>query len=195
MGFCILAYVALVHASVVLARPGLGGVALVVLLASVLVAPLRARRPWAGPALLAGVALAALAVRYDLTFPLLALPPVALPLAMLLWWGRSLRPGQEPFITRIATKIRGPLSPEYAAYTRRVTQLWVGVFALLAVSAAALAALAPPAVWSLFTNFLNTAFIGLVFAGEYAWRRWRFRHLPHPGFIAFIRQVARAGVR
>ena len=31
--------------------------------------------------------------------------------------------------------------------------------------------------------------------GEYAWRRWRFRHLPHPGFVSFIRQVARAGVR
>lgn len=195
MGFCLLAYVVLVHLSIVLERPVLAGVALVVLGVSFLYRPLAARRPWAW-AVLSAVGLAsAWTVEQGVTLYALYLPPILLPLAMLWWWAGTLRPGQTPFVTRIATRVRGPLSPDYAAYTRGVTQLWVGVFAALALGALGLALWATPEVWSLFTNFLNTLFIGLVFLLEYLYRRLRFRHLEHPGFIRFIRQVARAGVR
>lgn len=195
MGFCLLAYVVLVHLSIVLGRPALAGVALVVLGAAFLQRPLAARRPlaWAGLALIALAS--AWTVRQGVTLYALYLPPILLPLAMLGWWAGSLRPGRVPFVTRIATAIRGPLSPDYAAYTRGVTQLWVLVFAALAAAGIGLALWAPAEIWSLFTNFLNTAFIGLVFLFEYLYRRVRFRHLEHPGFFHFIRQVARAGVR
>ena len=49
--------------------------------------------------------------------------------------------------------------------------------------------------WSLFTNFVCYALMGLMFAGEYAWRRWKFRHLPHPGFAAFVRFLVQTNPR
>jgi uncharacterized membrane protein len=213
MGFCLLAYVVLVHLSIILDRPLLAGAALIVLGAAFLSGGLKARRPLAWLALLAVAIVSVWTVRQGVILYALYLPPILLPVAMLYWWGGSLRAGQTPFVTRIATVIRGPLPPDYARYTRAVTQLWVGVFALLAAAGAGLAlwaagALAkigmPPAlvhgtspaeIWSLFTNFLNTLFIGLVFLFEYLYRRLRFRHLEHPGFVSFIRQVAKAGVR
>lgn len=196
MGYCLLAYVVLVHLSIVLDRPALAGLALGVLAASFLWKPLAARRSGAWLGLLAACAFSAWTVHIEVTRYALYFPPVALPLMMLVWWGGSLRAGETPFVTRIATLVRGgDLSPEYAAYTRRVTQLWVGVFAVLAALALGLAAWASPETWSLFTNFLNNLFVGLVFVCEYLYRRVRFRHLPHPDFITFVREVARVGVR
>lgn len=195
MGYCLLAYVLLVHLSIVLDQPWLAGLALIVLAAALLYKPLAGRRPAAWIGLLAAAGLSAWTVRQGLTLYALYLPPILLPLGMLWWWAGSLRPGQTPFVTRIASLIRGPLPPDYAAYTRGVTQLWVGVFTLLALAGIGLALWASPEIWSLFTNFLNTVFIGLVFVLEYAWRRYRFRHMDHPGFFEFIRKVAKAGVR
>ena len=195
MGFCLLAYVVLVHLSIVLDRPLLAGAALVVLGASFLFRPLKAWRPLAWLGLLAIALLSAWTVQQGVTLYALYLPPILLPLAMLYWWAGTLRAGQTPFVTRIATLIRGPLPPDYAAYTRSVTQQWVLVFGALAVAAIGLALWAPAEIWSLFTNFLNTLFIGLVFLFEYLYRRRRFRHLEHPGFVTFIRQIARVNVR
>ena len=195
MGFCLLAYIVLVHLSIVLDRPLLAGAALVVLGASFQVRPLKALRPLAWLALLAIALLSAWTVQQGVTLYALYLPPILLPLAMLYWWAGTLRAGRTPFVTRIATLIRGTLPPDYAAYTRSVTQLWVAVFAALALAAIGLALWAPAEIWSLFTNFLNTLFIGLVFLFEYLYRRWRFRHLAHPGFVTFIRQITKANVR
>lgn len=195
MAYLILAYPVLVHLAVVLGRPWLAGVALVALAASFLYVPLMARRPLAWLALLAAAGASALVVGSGMTLYALYLPPILLPLAMLWWWSGTLRAGQVPFVTRVATAIRGPLPPDYAAYTRRVTQAWVAVFGLLAAAGIGFALFAPPALWSLFTNFIAAAIIGAMFAAEYAYRRWRFRHMDHPGFIAFLRLVAKNGGR
>jgi uncharacterized membrane protein len=61
------------------------------------------------------------------------------------------------------------------------------VFVILTLSAVLLAAFASREWWSLATNFLHYLLIGAVFVAEYAWRRWRFRHHEHPGFIAYLR--------
>jgi len=195
MAYCILAYPVLVHLSVVLGQPALAGLALIALYASFVFRALARGSIAAWASLLLAGALAALAVRQGAALYALYLPPILLPAAMFAWWAPTLRAGQVPLVTRMATAIRGPLSPEHAAYTRGVTAMWVGVFALLTAVGAGCAVWASPAQWSWVTNFLNPAFLGLVFAGEYAFRRWRLRHEPHPGFFTFLRQIAKAGVR
>lgn len=195
MGYCLLAYVVLVHLSIVLERPPLAGLALAVLGTSFLWKPLGARRPAAWLALAAVAALSAWSVQAGVTLYALYLPPIAIPFAMFYWWAGTLRAGRVPMVTRMATVIRGPLSPAYARYCRAVTQLWVLVFAVLFGLGVGLALWASPPTWSLFTNFLNNVFIGLVFLGEYLYRRVRFRGEDHPSFVTFIGQVIRSNPR
>lgn len=192
---CILAYPVLVHLSILFDQPILAGLALLALFASFIFKPLAARRPWAWASLALAATASALLVRQDATLYVLYLPPIVFPLALLAWWAPTLRPGQTPFVTRIATAVRGPLPADYAAYTRAVTWLWVWTFAALALAAAGFALWAGPEAWSLLTNFINPLLIGLVFAGEYIYRRLSFRHLEHPNFIEFIRLAAKAGAR
>lgn len=195
MALCILTYPVLVHLSVILGQPVLAGAALVALYAGFAFRALARGRVAAWAGLLAAAALAALAVRQGAALYALYLPPILLPAAMFAWWAPTLRAGRVPLVTRMATAIRGPLSAEHAAYTRGVTVMWVGVFALLAAAGAACALWASPALWSLVTNVLSPVLLGLVFVVEYLFRRWYLRHETHPGFVTFLRQIARAGVR
>jgi uncharacterized membrane protein len=192
---CILAYPVLVHLSILLERPWLAGLALVALCASFIYPRLRAGRTWAWLGLATVIIASALAVQFEAQLYVLYLPPIVLPLAMLAWWAPSLRAGRTPMITRIATIIRGSLTPEYAAYTRNATVMWVGVFGLLATAGIGCALWTSAETWSLVTNSLNTIFIGLVFLGEYLYQRWRYPDVGHFGFITYIRRIIKAGVR
>lgn len=195
MVYCILAYPALVHLSVLTGSPSLSGLALVALYCGFAWSALARRRPWAWAGVLLAAALSALLVRQGAQFYALYLPPILLPAAMALWWAPTLRAGRTPFVTQIAAAIRGPLSTEHAAYTRGVTWLWVGVFVLLAAAGAIAALAGSPQLWSHVTNVFSPLLIGSVFVIEYGFRRWHLRHEPHPGFLTFLRQIARAGVR
>lgn len=117
--------------------------------------------------------------------------PVLFYLALSWVFASTLRSGREPLISTIARIERGRLTPEVALYTRRLTVIWALIFAGLAVETLVLARLAPIEVWSLFVNVLNDVFVVLFFALEYAYRRYRFRHLPHPGPIELVCKVAR----
>ena len=192
---CILAYPVLVHLSILLGQPWLAGLALVTLCASFIFQPLRALRAWAWLGLAAVMLASAAAVHFRAQLYVLYLPPIVLPLAMLAWWAPSLRAGRTPMITRIATVIRGSLTPDYAAYTRNATVMWVGVFTLLAAAGIGCALWASAETWSLVTNSLNTVFIGLVFLGEYLYQRWRYPNVEHFEFITYIRRIIKAGVR
>lgn len=195
MVYCILAYPVLVHLSVLTGSPPVAGLALVALYGGFAWPALARRRPWAWLGLVVAAGASAWLVRQGAELYALYLPPIVLPAMMALWWAPTLRAGRTPFVTRIATAIRGPLSPEHAAYTRGVTVLWVGVFVVLALAGALTAAWGSPALWSHVTNLFSPLLIGLVFAVEYAYRRRRLRHESHPDFLTFLRQVARAGVR
>jgi uncharacterized membrane protein len=120
-------------------------------------------------------------------------PPVA-SFALFLWFfGRTLRGGREPLVTAIARFMHGTIGPNVERYTRRVTAAWCVFFAAMAAASIALAAFAPVAVWSFFSNVLSYPLVGLMFAGEYAIRRRRFpdyRHVP-PGVL--VRRIAEAG--
>ena len=96
--------------------------------------------------------------------------------AVLLWYfGRTLRAGQEPLITRLARRIRGTLSPERELYTRRLTAAWCVFFAGQLVCSAGLLAFAPLETWSFFVNVLNVPLVAAMFAVDYACRFFRLR--------------------
>ncbi|MGM0593504.1 MAG: hypothetical protein ACQETD_03115 [Pseudomonadota bacterium] len=86
-------------------------------------------------------------------------PPVLLPLLLLWLFARSLRPGQEPFISRIARLMHSQPSARLLNYTRRVTLAWVFFLALLTVEAVWLGLYADRESWSRFTNFYNYLFM------------------------------------
>ncbi len=120
-------------------------------------------------------------------------PPLAINLLLVWFFGRTLVPGREPLVTAIARFVRGRLDPEVARYTRHVTWAWCGFFAANAVVSAALAALAPLAAWSLYTNVLATPLFVLAFAAEYAYRRRRFPALEHVPPLRLLERLMRAG--
>lgn len=109
---------------------------------------------------------------------------------------RSLLPGRTPLITRIAILARGdPLPPEVVRYTRRVTQLWLIVFAgLAAVIGAALIGLLPQG--ASLSGVLGQGPVCLaVLLLEYGFRRWHLRNLSHPGLLAFLGFLRRVDYR
>lgn len=85
-------------------------------------------------------------------------------------FGRSLRKGQVPMVSRFAAVIHGQLSPALARYTRQVTWAWTLYFATMTSVSLLLFWLAPVAVWSVFANLLNLPLLIVMFAAEYGAR-------------------------
>ncbi|MGH8541452.1 MAG: ketosynthase [Stenotrophobium sp.] len=192
----ILAYPVLAHLGIILHRPLLQWLALCCLVAVPLYEGLRGGRPRHWVILLGAVALLFLLTRAGGGKYLLFLPPVFLPAVGAWFFGSTLRKGQVPLITRMARATRSDELPaELLPYTRKVTGLWTLALAGLALWAAALAVFAPLPLWSLFTNFIDYLILAAIFPLEYLYRRLRFRHLEHPGFIGFIRSIASLNYR
>jgi uncharacterized membrane protein len=125
---------------------------------------------------------------------LLKAPPVVINLALAAWFGMSLKKGEEPMIGWFARLERGDeLSPELATYTRRLTVLWTVFFVTMAATAALLAAFAAAETWSIFANGVDYVLIGVLFVGEYAYRRVRYRHYRHASLVDLVRTVVRSG--
>lgn len=88
-------------------------------------------------------------------------------LALATLFGRSLRAGQQPLVTRFALLAHdGVISVAQDRYTRQVTVAWTVFFLANAGVSVGLFWLAPPAAWSVFANLLATPLIGLMFAAE-----------------------------
>ena len=205
------AYPLAAHVATVTGQPPWRIASVVVLLALVLLAPLRRGRAWAW-LLLAGtvVVLWRLGDSSLATLPLFA-PPVLIAGGVAWLFGRSLRAGEVPLIERFARAMEATeLDPERRAYARRLTAVWAGFTATLAVVNLVLALLAEPRgllataglhppvsvpleAWSLFANVLNYVLLGALFAGEFAWRRHRFPGQAHGRFVDFLRGLARLG--
>jgi uncharacterized membrane protein len=183
----LLAYPLLTHAAVMTGLAYLSWTAWLCIAALVV---LSLPGPWglAGFALLAA---APLAVDAEV---LLKLPPVIINLALAVWFGRTLAPGEEPMISWFGRLVRGTeLAPDLARYTRYSTVVWTAFFVIMAAAAAALAALATPRTWSLFANGIDYLLVGVLFVGEYVFRRVRYRHHEHRSLADVVRTVARAG--
>ena len=96
------------------------------------------------------------------------------------FFGRTLRPGHEALITRIARVSEPTLPPYLVSYTRRLTAVWCAYFIVAAVVAVAAA---PAARWSGILVWSGTA---ALFLGEH-WLRPRF--FPGQSFPGVLQQV------
>ena len=127
---------------------------------------------------------------------MLFLPPILVNLLLCFLFARTLSAGSTPLINAFARIAHGHELDEVAQrYTRAVTQLWVGVFTLLALVSFLLALFAPLETWSLFTNFINYILVLLVFFIEYQVRIRHLSHLDHPSFIGFMRLLGKIDLR
>ena len=203
-----LAHAATTAGSGVLAAVALADIALIVLLEPLLQRRLRA---WLSLAAVA-VVLWRLAHSPHALLPLL-LVPVAF-IALVAWtFGRTLRVGRTPLVTRMMLALERdaamPIDPRQLGYTRRLTVVWSATLGLLALANLVLALVAVPrgllaslgiaapfvvteSQWSWFANLLNYGLIGGLFIGEFALRKrvfpGRYRSFAH-----FLRQLAALG--
>ena len=129
-------------------------------------------------------------------------------------FGHTLASGQVPLIERLARLLHegDGISEDIARYARKVTIVWTVFLSGLAVLNTTLALLASPngvlmimgvhpvvtvpvEVWSLFANFIDYVMAGVLFAGEYAYRRRKFPDQPYRNFFDFINRARRVGHR
>lgn len=185
-------YPLLVHLSVLLNLPLLQALALISLVAGFTYQGLRNRNGFLWALLLLIAALLLLLAAINSTIYLLYVPPVALPLLLAVVFINTLLPGKEPLVTAIGEASRGPLSAEMRRYTRGVTTLWAAVFCLMVLEAFVLALAGRPQLWSWVTSILNYLLIGILFLGEFIFRKWRFPDHNHPGFVEYIKIVVHA---
>ena len=209
IAYPLLAHWASVDGSGIIALLALADLAVIVLLL-----PLAERRGWAWM-LLALIGLGLWALHGSNVPALLLLAPPVVFTGLLSWWfGRSLRPGKVPLISRIVSGLEGcapaELKPELKHYTRRLTAFWAGLLALLALTNGVLALVAvpdgllvrlghPPLLtvsqdaWSWFANLLNYGIVGGFFLAEYLYRKRRFPDRPYRDFPDFLRRMAALG--
>ena len=209
-----LAYPLLAHLASSCGSSALAAIALADIGAIVLLPALLARRPWAWlAAAMLAAGLLVLAQSRHAQWPLL-LVPVAF-IALVAWaFGRTLRGGRVPLISKIVAALeRKPaaaLEPRLQRYTRRLTAAWTLLLTVLALANLGLALLAvpngllaglgivPPVAvserqWSWFANLLNYGLVAGFFVGEYALRRCWFPHRPYRNFVDFLRQMGALG--
>lgn len=120
---------------------------------------------------------------------LYSMPALVIGVLLLIGFGRTLLPGQEPLITTLAAERHGPLDAATARYTRRVTQMWTLFFALMIAEILLLPHLAPPRVWPLFAYGVNYLVIIALFLGEFWLRRRCLPQVEHPSLGEYLRYL------
>ncbi|MGN6790259.1 MAG: xanthomonadin biosynthesis protein [Rhodanobacteraceae bacterium] len=141
---------------------------------------------------------------------LMALPVVFLT-AVAWLFARTLKPGVEPLVTRFVRVIEGESRvnlPGVRGYTRGVTWFWACLLGAMALLSLLIALFAVPGGWlatfgvivpfslpgSLLAWYPEAgcwAVLLAAFLAEYAVRRWRMRHIPHPPMRRFVVQIVR----
>jgi uncharacterized membrane protein len=102
---------------------------------------------------------------------------------VLAWgFGLTLREGGTPLISLFAQQVHArmgfPFTAAEAAYTRRLTQVWVGWFIGMVVLSALIYGVAPWTVWSFYCTVVTPLATVALFLGEHVWRRWRHPEFP-----------------
>jgi len=194
-GALLLLYPVLLFFLLASGRPWLEFAGVVSLAALILLPALLNRRWFALPVLLAVAGLAAFGAFSGHTAVVLFLPQILIGVLLAMLFGRTLRRGSVPLITRIATAIHedgGSSVPK--RYTRGVTIFWTVFFVLLAVEGVALMLFAPD--WPVrYVNLVTYGVILLAVAGEYLFHTLRYPHPSHRGFPDFVRHLLRIDFR
>jgi uncharacterized membrane protein len=145
--------------------------------------------------LVAGLALAGACLYWSesISFVVYA-PPLAAFAFMAFFFGRTLRRGAEPLITRVARTEHPDLPVEMARYTRTLTLTWTLCFVLLFLAALLSAPMLALDAWSRWVHGLGYLVPAALFLGEYVYRHHRFhdhRHGSIPALIVNIVAVLR----
>ncbi|MDO1509336.1 MULTISPECIES: hypothetical protein [unclassified Neisseria] len=96
--------------------------------------------------------------------------PVAVSALMLAVFGGSLF-AKQTLIERLARLQHPDLPSEGVRHTRRVTQIWCGFFILNGSIAALLVYIEKFDWWALYTGIVSYVLMGLLFAGEWVYRK------------------------
>ena len=179
-----------------------------------LAAPLLRRRWWALVLLAALLATLSWWVGTPWLDLMLLAPPVLFTAWLAWWFGRSLRPGHAPLVTRIVLALYAQAGwatpPGLLAYARRLTAAWALLLAFLALANALLALWAVPggvldafgrtpwiavphSAWSWFANLLNYGLVGGFMVAEFHYRKRHFPQRPYRNGIDFARRMAALG--
>ncbi|SUZ30046.1 ketosynthase [Xanthomonas euroxanthea] len=208
------AYSPLAHWANASHRPDLAVIAGALLVLMVLIEPMVARRAWAWA--LAVLTLLGLSALWHSPYAMLVLaaPPVVFTGWIAWFFGRSLRCGRTPLISRIVEGLYRqagmPITPEQYRYTRRLTLAWALLLCALTLVNLVLGLCAEPsgvlaqlghasplpisdARASLFANLLAYGVVGGFFVGEYLLRSRWFPQRPYRNLPDFLRQMARLG--
>lgn len=123
-------------------------------------------------------------------FFLVYLPPLAAFSFMAWFFSRTLKPGVEPLITRVARKEHPDLPAALVRYTRTLTRVWSGCFLTLLALALVLAPLLALDAWSRWVHGLGYLLPAALLLGEYVYRLRRFRDLPHGSIPVLLANIA-----
>lgn len=187
----LLAYPVSLHISIQFHQLWLGSYLVIGLIALVSLSLLQQRKIYALAVLTGCISLALITTRLGDMQTLIFWPPIIINLILGLYFLRTLMPGQTPLITWFATQLGSVLGSEEKRYTRRVTQVWVGILFLLAIESTLLAIYAPLPLWSLFTNVINYIIVFITFVIEYWVRIRRFPARRHRSLIGFLISLTR----
>lgn len=130
---------------------------------------------WLSHAVIAGSLLLSLGAAVANDETLLRLYPAAISLALLVLFGLSLRTPPS-IVERIARLSHPDLPEEAVSYTRHVTEVWCGFFAVNAAISIWSALGASREVWAVYNGFIAYLAMGTLFAGEWLLRRHLFPH-------------------
>ena len=119
-------------------------------------------------------------------------PPLAAFAFMAYFFYRTLQPGSEPLITRVARMEHPDLPEDMARHARMLTWAWSLCFLLLFAVALLLAPLLQFDVWSRWVHGLGYVLPGALFLGEYAYRHYRFRERHHSSLLVLIPNIVAA---
>ena len=92
------------------------------------------------------------------------------------WFGGTLRGDRLSLIGEFASRVQS-MEPGLREYTRQVTWVWTGYFALTALASIAVYLWLPFSAWSLLANVISPVLVGVLFVGEHL-----LRHRIHPEF-------------
>ena len=97
-------------------------------------------------------------------------PSVIVNFAAFLFFGRTLLPGKDPLITQVIRVDRPEVPSDMAAYSRGLTAVWTGFFAITTVAAVVLGLRGDVVAWSWLANVVNPVSAALLFFGEHLFR-------------------------
>ncbi len=202
MSLLLLAWPVLVFAAIHWQQPWLGCMALLGLGLQFLWPALRRQRTWAwfGMVMIAVVAVM-VALQGEARLYLHVLP-VLIFMLLALFFGRTLRRGSVPLVTRIAAAARhvdirdiDRLPADLYGYTRKVTLFWTLGFVFFAVEDLVLMKLALPAQLALGINLGNLVLVCILMLLEYLYHSRRYPNPSHRHFGDFMRDILRYDYR